>query len=244
MKIETVCPYPVEEKITAEAIETICEELGIPIITSAKEFSIDLNLNYEGYNQHKKIYSSKRNPHHTTQKQAQDKLDEISSAAKQLILKIQNACHYKEDNLVKLRLESSIYLSNKRGEIKADSISDAINMLNALVNEADHKVVKEAGVPFNCSSRQWFLAIAIPKIYKKNTGEKYSRSFNSDTLRKGKPHKFLMKILRYFDDFKKIDDSGLDSAIANYNTALKRNKNKELREYTWPYEWTKYKKKS
>lgn len=54
----TECPYHVEKFLSASDVQKICDELQITIITMAESFSDDLNLYYEGYNQHKRLHIS------------------------------------------------------------------------------------------------------------------------------------------------------------------------------------------
>lgn len=231
MVVANTCPYNVAEKITSFDIQNICDAFDIPIITDAELFAADLNLYYEGYKQHKRTHSSERNIFHASVKQRQEQFDKVNNAARKLANALKDFQNYK-DGVMRFELNSRLYLSKRRDEGEIENIEGIAKILEVLDSETRIKINQDSGIDFSLSSQQWFFVFVIPKLYNKHTGLKHARSYSPSKNSSGKPHKFSMAVLKYFDDFAKTSDSGFDSALA---------KSRELKnDYEWPYEWIVY----
>lgn len=252
--LETICPYNVEEKISAPDIKRICIENDIVLVTSYNELARDINLYYEGYLQHKRIYGGKKNENCLTKNQIEEKLEKVSKATTKLIECLENIYQNSDDFLL-TALNMQMYLASKRKESDVDNVQCIIKTLVSLKKEAERSKTDPnfdyyPSIALESSSREWFLGKAMPEIYEKHTGKRYSRAYskdhskahNSDT-RCGKPHKFTKAILACLDsdDFRNITDEAINTAPKNYQASLVKNKKTHnSREYGWPYTWVDY----
>ncbi len=238
---DDICPYPVEEKVSAKNVEKICNKIGITLITSPEQLAKDINLYYEGYQQHKRVYSGKKSKDCTTKKQMIAELEKISNATSNLLTVLKKAQKYKDGFSCEM-LNAYLHLSARRKESEVDSLHGLIKTLQALKKEADRPINYDPGIFLESTSNQWFLGKAMPEIFKKHTGKTYARSYSSDTKTYGSPHKFIKKVLEYLEDFKSTTDDAIDSAPKNYRDSLRKNKKDiekgTIKKYRWPYEWS------
>lgn len=187
-----------------------------------------------------------KNRDYITDAQRNSQLTRVEKASSNLLKILNELKNYKGGGTFQ-NLDTFLYLASKRSL----SLSEAMKTIELINSESKrcmdigrNKINLPNGTithvyRFESTAREWFLGKVMPLLYKKHTGNTYSRAYNDDTKYLGLPHIFTKRILSYIDEFNNINDKAINSAPKNYNASLDKNAS-DAKIFDWPYGWKSY----